>query len=404
MRAFRRLTRLLQHRYRRDPLSRARQDVTVLHDLTAALHDAADIEAVQEELLTAITGRLGFRQAVIGVVDEEAAVITGWLGRSRDGQPAGSLLSHPARVPLSPDGGLVAQALQEQRIFRAGKRPCTANDWINRHFGMEDCLILPLLWGTQPVGVLLVDVRDQQDDESRLRSLEAIAQQSASVLGMMATRLRRARERAIREERARIARDIHDTVSQSLFGLVYTLDGCLQLLDSDPASLERELRWALRAAEEVRHELRQTILDTWPEEEVTPETFEADLRHYAADVLQTATLHLLFDVRGDFSTLSARARRSLYRICQEALTNAAHHAAATEASICLDVNGRRARLVVRDNGRGFEPHVVLAQAPAENHFGLRGIQTRTHSLGGTCDIFSRPGAGTSLVVDIPVAA
>jgi signal transduction histidine kinase len=298
----------------------------------------------------------------------------------------------------------VADAIREQRVRKAGDLPCTTNDWLNRHFGMHGCLILPLIWGTSPVGVLLVDVQEQEEDESRLRSLEAIAQQSASVLGMMSTRLRRARERAIREERARIARDIHDTVSQSLFGLVYTLDGCLKLLDSDPAALETELRWALRAAEETRQELRQTILAMWPEEDVTPETFEADLRHYAADVLQAAALHLLFDVRGDFSSLSARARRSLYRICQEALTNVAHHAAATEASICLDVGGGRARLVIRDNGRGFEPHVAFAQTVDETRFGLRGIQARSRSLGGTCDIFSRPGTGTSLVVDIPAAA
>ena len=397
-------SQLLQRLVHDEQASRAYHDLTVLHDLTATLHDAADSEAVQEEVLAAVTARLGFTRAVIGVVDEEQEVITGWLGRSRAGQPAGPLLSHPARLPLSPAGGLVAEAIREQCVRRAGEVPCTANEWMNRHFGMEGCLILPLIWGARPVGVLLVDVGEHEADESRLLALEAIAQQSASVLGMMSTRLRRAQERAIREERARIARDVHDTVSQSLFGLVYTLDGCLKLLDSDPAALETELQWALRAAEEVRAELRQTILDMWPEEDVTPETFEADLRHYAADVLQTATLHLLFDVRGDFTSLSARARRSLYRICQEALTNVAHHAAATEASICLDVNGRRARLVIRDNGRGFEPQVALAQPHDEIHFGLRGIQARTRSLGGICDIFSRPGAGTTLVIDIPVAA
>ena len=398
------LSQLLRRWAQRDPRSRARHDLTVLHDLTAALHHAPDIEAVQEEILSAVTARLGFCRAVVGVVDETDESITGWLGCTRDGQPAGALLSHPARLPLSPAGGLVAAALREQRVRRAGDVPCTANEWMNQHFGMEGCLILPLVWGTQSVGVLLVDTRGQEAHESRLRSLGAIAQQSASVLGMMRTRLRRARERAIREERARIARDIHDTVSQSLFGLVYTLDGCLKLLDSDPAALETELRWALQAAEEVRREMRQTILDMWPEEDVTPETFEADLRHYAADVLQAASLHLLFDVRGDFSSLSARARRSLYRICQEALTNVAHHAAATEATVCLDVNGRRARLVIRDNGRGFEPHLALARTCDETRFGLRGIQARSRSLGGSCDIFSRPGAGTSLVVDIPVAA
>ena len=267
----------------------------------------------------------------------------------------------------------------------------------------QNCLILPLLWGIRPVGVLLVDMTGREQDTARRQSLEAMARQTGTSLGMMITRLSRARERAIQEERARIARDIHDTVSQSLFGLVFTLDGCLKMLPHDPAAIAPELAWASQTADEVRQEIRQTIMDMWAEEAMTPQQFEMDLRQYVADLLPAAGLQVGFDVRGDFASLSPRARRSMYRIAQEALTNVVHHAAASEAKVCVDVVTGRARLVIRDNGRGFEPDLVLAQAYDREHFGLRGMQERARSLGGTCDLFTRPGAGTSIVVDFPAS-
>ena len=478
----------------RDSLADAHRNLEVLHDLTVALQSASDIEEVQERVLDAVTSNLGFKRAVIGLVDPEKQVITSWLGRVREGETLSTKgLPHPAQLPLAPTGGLVARALLEQRICRATNRPCTSDGWINQHFGMQGCLILPMLWGIQPVGVLLVDVSESEDipaavpsslaqqsrkiknDENEhsnpgstksgvytkqknntksgvcakcrkksvvcakyspkipcssyftvqqtsreyvtslkdhhqieaspdgLHSLQAIAQQTAVILGMMSTRLRRAKERAIQEERARIAQDMHDTVAQSLFGIVYTLNGCLKLLPTNPAAIHPELEWTLQVAEEVRQDIRHSIHDMWPEA-INAERFEADLRNYSADTLQATNLSVDFDVRGDFHTLSPLAKRSIYRICQEALTNIVHHAAANEARICLDVYDGRARLVVRDNGRGFEPAIALAQEHNREHFGLRGMQERAQSLKGTCDIFSKPGAGTSIVIDIPVKA
>ncbi|MCA9975697.1 MAG: hypothetical protein KC413_08095, partial [Anaerolineales bacterium] len=122
---------------------------------------------------------------------------------------------------------------------------------------------------------------------------------------------------------------------------------------------------------------------------------------YAADILQANNLLVQFDIRGDFTALSPRAQRSLYRICQESLTNIVHHAAASEARICVDVESGVARLSVRDNGRGFEPDIALARDYGDEHFGLRGMMERTRSLGGSCDIFSQPEAGTSIVIEIP---
>jgi two-component system sensor histidine kinase UhpB len=162
-----------------------------------------------------------------------------------------------------------------------------------------------------------------------------------------------------------------------------------------------ELERALRVAEETRSEIRKSILDIWPSE-MTVHSFESDLRKFADGICLADELAIEFEVSGAFERLGSRARRSLYRIAQEALANVAHHGKATEAHVCLEVSDERAALTIRDNGRGFEVDKALAREYGREHFGLWGMQERARSLGGACEISSRPGAGTTIMVDIPV--
>jgi signal transduction histidine kinase len=212
----------------------------------------------------------------------------------------------------------------------------------------------------------------------------------------------RAQRLAVQEERLRIAQDIHDTVSQSLFGIVYTLDGSLKLLPEQPDVVIPELERALRVAEETHQEVRQSILNIWPTE-ITADRFIDGLRKYTNNVCKAKGLRLIFDMNGDFERLSPQARRGLYRIAQETLANAAHHAAASEVTISLDVTADQATLSIQDNGQGFEPSSALAREYDREHFGLRGMRERARSLGGSCEIHSQLGSGASILVDIPLS-
>jgi len=379
-------------------LTVAHHELQALHAFTAALHSAADVAAVQEMTLTAVTENLGYKKAVVGLVSPDGDTLSIWMGQLRGGTIR---TAHSIHIPLIAGSGLAAESLLDGRICRATDAPCTSDAWINELFDMNGCLIVPMQWRAQPVGVLMVDTGDHDNDPTRLQSLEAIAQQTAVTLGMMKTRRQRAKETAVQDERLRIAQDMHDSVSQSLFGIVLTLDGCIKLLPDQPQTVIPELERAMVAAQSVRTEIRHSILDLWPTT-LTADIFLDDLHQYAIDVCQLDTLLLEFDVRGDFSLLSPGARRSLYRISQEALNNIAQHAAATEARVCVDVENGRSRLVVRDNGRGFDTESSLTLPRDKEHFGLQGIQKRADGLGGECHIFSKVGAGTSIAVDIPV--
>lgn len=397
-------------RVARDDLATAHRDLEVIHDLTISLQSAADVNEVQERVLEAVTVELGFEKAVVALVDQEERSLTAWLGRAREGVLNGRL-PHSAHVPITPDGGVASEALLMGGARMAAGAPFTTDEVINGQLGMEIGHIFPLMLREHPVGVLLVEASHghidmgrehaDQEDSARFQSLEAIANQAAVSLGATMMCIDRAQRLAVQEERIRIARDIHDTVSQSLFGIVYTLDGCIKLLPSHPESVEPELVRVLKVAEETRAEIRKSILDIWPSE-MTAEVFVADLRKFAEDICQADDLQYEFSVSGDFSLLSSRARRDLYRISQEAVANVAHHAAARQAQVCLEVTAGRAMLSVRDDGLGFDPEQALKREYNREHFGLRGIQERASSLGGFCEINSRPGAGTSIIVEVPL--
>ena len=365
------------------------RDLHVLHDLGTTLQHAVDLENVLAMVLAAITNTLDFRRAVVALVDPESETLAVWLAQNH-GQETAVLLDQRLLSLSDTDNPLVS-ALHHSTMSRQD---------LSAQFGIANALVLPMRWGARPIGLFLIDVQGHEQNGSQLEALEAISRQAAVTVGMMQTRLQRAKESAVQEERTRLALDLHDTVSQSLFGLVYTLDACLKLLAEDPQAIGPELQWALNTAEEVRRTIRATVRDLWPDE-LTADQFAADLQIYASDVLQATELDLTFDVRGDFSALSPPVRRSMYRICQEALTNVVHHAGARESRICVDVADGRARFIVRDNGRGFDPQTILSQSYSADHFGLRGMRERAVALGGTCYIYSQPDAGTSIVIDIP---
>jgi signal transduction histidine kinase len=388
----------------RDDVANAHRDLEVIHDLTVALQSAADVEEVQERVLEVVTMNLGFQRAVVGLVDQDNNIITGWLGRDHDGEMlANGGLPHLAQIPLSNEGGQVARALIDQRVRIIYNETGAANGWIKTYFGMAACRIFPMVLREHAVGVLLVATVKGQEDPARLRSLQSIASQAAVAVGTTMMCIDRAQRLAVQDERLRIAQDIHDVVSQSLFGIVYTLDGSLKLLPEQPEEVMPELERALRVAEATHNEVRQSILNIWPSE-MTADRFSDGLRKYAADVCQADDLQLAFEINGEFERLPAQVRRGLYRIAQEALANTARHAAASKVNVQLDLANGRALLKIVDDGCGFDPKAAIIREYDREHFGLRGMQERANVLNGLLSISSQSEGGTAVQVDIPLTA
>jgi signal transduction histidine kinase len=307
------------------------------------------------------------------------------------------------RRPIEPGSGALAEALLQakMRMLSPGER-LTNDPAFETTLGLQgNVLVAPMALREHPIGVLLVETDGTTATAANLASLQAIASQAAVALGTTMLCIDRAQRLAIQEERIRFAREIHDTVSQSLFGIVYALDGLGKLLPDQPEVVKSELDQIKQIAEETRLELRQSILDMWPSA-LTADVFQHDLRRFVGQVCRLDELQVDVEVRGDFGLLSPRRQRGLYRIAQEALSNVVKHARASRAEVSLEVNQERAVLSICDDGCGFEPDVALARERDREHFGLKGIQERAETMGGIFRLESQAGHGTTVAIEIPL--
>jgi signal transduction histidine kinase len=242
--------------------------------------------------------------------------------------------------------------------------------------------------------VLLVEMLRCQLDEIRA-SRETLAQAQRQLL--------RSRE----QERARLARDLHDDPIQSLVGLNLQLGLLLAQAEPSPAgeatippvetlsAMRAEVRGLLTSLRQVCAELRPPMLDTLG--------LGAALRALAEDWSAQCSVAVRLDLPPDATLrpLLDEVAVNLYRVTQEALANVARHAAARQVTIALAWQDSHLSLTLQDDGRGFVVPDTLHRLAAEGHFGLVGMQERVNLIGGAWTVDSTPGQGTTVHIVWP---
>ncbi len=379
-----------------EELAATYHQLEVIHELTLFLH-AHNRQSVQQQLLKAITKEFQFSRAVVGLVNTAWNRLDGWQIYPSTGEAA----FRPPPLSLLPESGALARAAINQQVtWVSAEEALEPNNIFREWFGVQNWLILPMIWQEQTVGLLLmavdrigsVDINDE-----RWPILTSLVSQAAVALGT----IDRTRRLAVEQERNRIARDIHDTVAQSLFGIVFTLDACAKILPKQPDMVKTELVELRNVADKVRQQVRQSVMDLWPTE-LTREQFKLDLEKYVKHCCPSYVFHVEYNLDGDFDSLSPAMRRGLYRVCQEALANAAKHAQVDSARVYLFVDQNEVHLSIRDKGKGFNPKPVLGREHDRERFGLKGMKERVEALGGNCDILSQVGHGTQVLATIPL--
>ncbi|TXN14272.1 sensor histidine kinase, partial [Methylobacterium sp. WL122] len=218
--------------------------------------------------------------------------------------------------------------------------------------------------------------------------------------------LRRLGEAQENEQR-RIARELHDQVGQTVTGLSLGLKGLERLLASCVAAPEatRQVQWLQSLAGEIGRDIHRAAVDLRPtalDDLGLHEALATLLREWGRRHGVRADLEFL----GDPVRLSAAAETAIYRIVQEALTNVLKHAEADTVSVSVEHRPQEVRVIVEDDGGGFDPEVVPGMtedgSPAKPRLGLSGIRERLSLLGGALTLETSPGVGTTLFIAIPV--
>jgi two-component system sensor histidine kinase DegS len=206
---------------------------------------------------------------------------------------------------------------------------------------------------------------------------------------------------AVAGERSRIACEIHDGLVQTLAGINFKLDLCRELIFSDPArchDLLCDAKGQLKAAIE---ESRQVIFNLRPLYFESMELVPA-LRMYLKSYETQSHIHTEFKAAGDERALPPKAMIFVFRIVQEALSNVQKHAGADRVVVALEFVDGHIKAVIEDNGIGFDVDTVSQDPTKWQSFGLKGIVERARLVRGTARIESRKGAGTRVLVDIPI--
>lgn len=238
------------------------------------------------------------------------------------------------------------------------------------------------------------------------RQIKAFSDEDIEVLstvaGLLASALenarlsQRAQEAAVLEERSRLARDLHDSVTQQLFSMTLTAQAARAQIEKNPARASMQLERLQETAAAALAEMRALIFQLRP-----PDLGElgliSALHHYILTINQRDGLDVVLEVSGDERD-ARNFEQAIYRIVQEALNNVVKHAGPCRAEVMLTIQPNQIELSIHDDGRGFD---VSEQSTDQRHFGVIGMRERAAELGGYFTIVSEPEHGTTVTVIIP---
>lgn len=267
--------------------------------------------------------------------------------------------------------------------------------------GVKSFLGIPLVSGSKPIGMIgAADKAAGEFNDNDIRIMNMLA--SSAVIGLENARmyreeLRRHEEQAVAAERSRLARDLHDAVTQTLFSASL-------IAEVLPKIWERNKNEGLKRLEEIRQlargalaEMRTLLLELRPAALVDAGLDEL-LKHMAESTTGRARIPVRLEIGGQ-ACIPTDVKIGFYRIAQEALNNVAKHSGASQAAVILKVSKIKRQeadvveLTISDNGRGFTQKYVSGE-----HLGLNIMRERAEAIGAKLEIKSAEGEGTDVVI------
>jgi PAS domain S-box-containing protein len=286
---------------------------------------------------------------------------------------------------------VVVYADARQLLERALGRACPL-----KSLPWQPAAFAPLLHRGASVGLLTAIYREGEMPYAAETSFLAALADQAATAAANARLLAAAREKVMLEERRRLARELHDSVSQSLYAIQMGANMARERLDQDPAAAGQPMDYVMRLAEASQAEMRAVISELRPEALET-EGLVAALK-MQIDVLRTRQGIAAQLIASAEPEVPIEVKQALHRIAQEALWNTVKHAHAQHVDVRLEAHENSVDLEIADDGVGFDP-----KGSFPGHLGLRSMQERAIGAGGSLEVVSGRGRGTRVVVRVSSA-
>jgi len=295
--------------------------------------------------------------------------------------------------------GLLGVLLDEPRVIRLAdiRTDPRFGGWPAGHPEMRSFLGVPIIAGGEVLAELyLADTHSGEpftDADQRL--VETLAAHAALAVAN-AQRNERARELSVAEERTRLARELHDSATQTLFSLTLAAESAAAVATSDDPAFHEHLDRVRELSRSALGELR-SILDTLRPADIEADGLAVALRRRVELLRRVHDVPVALTVRGP-ALRDRTLEREVFRVATEALSNALQHAGAGRITVALDTGGGTVRLTVADDGAGFDLARTLRTT---RRLGLASMRERAEALGGVLHVDTAPAAGTRVTLEVP---
>jgi len=371
-----------------------------INDAVLAMAAELRVEPILQRLVESARSLAGARYAALGIPDGEGGferfITTGMSEELME-----------AIGPLPRTHGLLGAMLSETpRRAAAGPAPYRTRDirndprfewWPAAHPVMTSFLGVPIVSkGTVIAAFYLTCKRDADEfTEDDLSIIEMLAAHAAIAIEN-ARLFERSRELSVVEERNRLARDLHDSVSQTLFSISLVADAAATLTERDPAQAKAQLEGLRDMARAAVQEMRALIFELRPAE-LGADGLAPTLRKHVEVLGRVYRTPIELRDNG-YRRLAPHVEREVYMVAQEAVSNALKHSQASKIEVDLGLADGVATLVVADDGTGFDPADTKIRA---TRLGITSMEERAQAIGGTLRIHSGP-RGTRVELEVPL--
>ena len=376
-----------------DPLNPALRAVS---DAVLAVAAQRSVEDVLQQLVDSARELAGARYAALGTPDGEGG-FTRFLVAGMSDELIASL------GPLPRRHGMLAAMIETSEPYMTEdihRHPRFRGWWPSRHPDMRSFLGVPIVAPEGVIGAFYLTEKETGEvfDAADQAVIELLAAHAAIAIAN-AGLYERSRELSMLEARNRLALELHDAVSQKLFSLVLTAEAAAEQLARDPDAARASLERLRALAGGALEELRSLILELRPLE-LERDGLCGALRKHADMLRRLHHVEIEVDIDDAVSAgAGSGARdREILRVAQEALQNAIRHAAPQRLGLRLARRDGLLELEVTDDGAGFDPAEPELRS---RRLGLTSMEERAQRLGGTLQIRSAPGAGTTVRLEAP---
>ena len=369
--------------------------LTTLQETTQALASTLELDKLLNLIIQQATALLQADGGIINLVD--------WERKEDEVVAATGSATSTLGIRSHLEGSLSGWVTLHNQPVISNKIP--SDDRVAQHglswvleAGIQSAAVVPLAIKDQVMGtLLLIGTKEGKGefDPADLDLLVAFANQAAIAIEN-AQLYEQAQQLAVVEERQRLARDLHDSVTQALYGMTLYSEAIARQLSMGQVDLAgSQLNELYDTAQEALREMRLLIFQLRPPD-LEEEGLVAVLRNRLEAVEGRADLKIEFRVPRE-TRLPLEIEEGLYRIAQESLNNSLKHASAKSVTVSLLIYESWVILEILDDGIGFDPDYVLEGSG----MGLKGMMERATQMGGQLTVESRSGVGTKIRVEVP---